>query len=62
LSPDGRWLAYSADATGVREIYVADDVAPDGQHFVMIRDVTAGAREVVYVENWFPELLAKMRR
>jgi eukaryotic-like serine/threonine-protein kinase len=131
LSPDGRWLAYSADATGVREIYVADfpsmtsprlvsrdggteprwapngrelfykrgdafmsvaitpgesvvagtprrlfsvapyrsarnrqqyDVAPDGQHFVMIRDVTVGAREVVYVENWFPELLARMRR
>jgi Tol biopolymer transport system component len=131
LSPDGRWLAYSADATGVREVYVAAfpsmtsprlvsrdggteprwapngrelfykngdafmsvaitpgesvvsgtprrlfsvapyrsarnrqqyDVAPDGQHFVMIRDVTAGAREVVYVENWFPELLAKMRR
>jgi serine/threonine-protein kinase len=38
------------------------DVAPDGQHFVMIRDVAAGAREVVYVENWFPELLAKVRR
>jgi eukaryotic-like serine/threonine-protein kinase len=38
------------------------DVAPDGQHFVMIRDMTAGARNVVYVENWFPELLAKMRR
>jgi eukaryotic-like serine/threonine-protein kinase len=131
LSPDGQWLAYAGDATGVREIYVAAfpsmtsprlvsrdggteprwapngrelfykngdafmsvaitpgesvvsgtprrlfsvapyrsarnrqqyDVAPDGQHFVMIRDVTAGAREVVYVENWFPELLAKMRR
>jgi eukaryotic-like serine/threonine-protein kinase len=38
------------------------DVAPDGQHFVMIRDVAAGARDVVYVENWFPELLAKVRR
>jgi hypothetical protein len=37
------------------------DVAPDGQHFVMIRDVAAGARDVVYVENWFPELLAKVR-
>jgi eukaryotic-like serine/threonine-protein kinase len=38
------------------------DVAPDGQHFVMIRDVAGGARDVVYVENWFPELLAKVRR
>jgi eukaryotic-like serine/threonine-protein kinase len=38
------------------------DVAPDGQHFVMIRDVAAGARDVVHVENWFPELLAKVRR
>jgi eukaryotic-like serine/threonine-protein kinase len=131
LSPDGRWLAFAGDATGVREIYVAAfpsmtsprlvsreggteprwapdsrelfyksngalmsvaitpgegviagtprrlfsvvpyrsarnrqqyDVAPDGQHFVMIRDVDAGAPEVVHVENWFPELLAKVRR
>jgi Tol biopolymer transport system component len=131
LSPDGRWMAFSGDATGVREIYVAAfpsitpprlvsreggteprwapdsrelffksngalmsvaitpgegvvagtprplfsvapyrsarnrqqyDVAPDGQHFVMIRDVAVGAPEVVYVENWFPELLAKVRR
>jgi eukaryotic-like serine/threonine-protein kinase len=38
------------------------DVAPDGQHFVMIRDVAGGARDVVYVENWLPELLAKVRR
>jgi eukaryotic-like serine/threonine-protein kinase len=38
------------------------DVAPDGQHFVMIRDVAVGAPEVVYVENWFTELLAKVRR
>jgi eukaryotic-like serine/threonine-protein kinase len=38
------------------------DVAPDGEHFVMIRDVAVGARDVVYVENWFPELLAKVRR
>jgi eukaryotic-like serine/threonine-protein kinase len=38
------------------------DVAPDGQRFVMIRDVAGGARDVVYVENWFPELLAKVRR
>jgi Tol biopolymer transport system component len=38
------------------------DVAPDGQHFVMIRDVAAGVSDVVHVENWFPELLAKVRR
>jgi Tol biopolymer transport system component len=38
------------------------DIAPDGQHFVMIRDVAGGARDVVYVENWFRELLAKVRR
>jgi eukaryotic-like serine/threonine-protein kinase len=131
LSPDGRWLAFGSDGTGVREIYVAEfpsmtsprlvsreggseprwapdsrelfykssgslmsvaitpgegvvagtprrlfsvtpyrsarnrqqyDVTPDGQHFVMIRDAAAGARDVVYVENWFPELLAKVRR
>jgi eukaryotic-like serine/threonine-protein kinase len=131
LSPDGRWLAFGGDATGQREIYVAEfpamtaprlvsreggseprwapdsrelfyksggflvsvtitagdnlvagtprrlfsvapyrsarnrqqyDVAPDGQHFVMIRDVAGGTRDVVYVENWFPELLAKLRR
>jgi hypothetical protein len=31
---------------------------PDGQHFVIICDVTVGAREVVYVENWVPEVLA----
>jgi Tol biopolymer transport system component/tRNA A-37 threonylcarbamoyl transferase component Bud32 len=38
------------------------DVAPDGRHFVMIRDVGEGAGEIVYVENWFPELLARMRQ
>jgi hypothetical protein len=38
------------------------DVSPDGQHFVMIRDVAAGVSDVVHVDNWFPELLAKVRR
>jgi eukaryotic-like serine/threonine-protein kinase len=46
-------------SAGNRQQY---DVAPDGQHFVMIRDVAGGARDVVYVENWFPELKAKVRR
>lgn len=131
LSPDGRWLAYSSDATGRREVYVTPfpaassthlvsrdggteprwahsgrelfykgpgqlmavaiapgpsfaagtprplfslsgyraarnrqqyDVAPDDRHFVMIREPnnTAGGK-VVYVENWFEELRAKVR-
>jgi len=38
------------------------DVAPDDQHFVMIRNLPRSAGDVVYVENWFPELLAKVRR
>ena len=37
------------------------DVSPDGQRFVMIRDrANAGGRGVVYVENWFSELRAKV--
>ncbi len=36
------------------------DVAPDGR-FVMIRDLPDTSGAVVYVENWFPELLAKMK-
>jgi len=38
------------------------DVAPDGRHFIMIKDVGEGAGDVVYVENWIPELLARMRQ
>jgi serine/threonine-protein kinase len=39
------------------------DVSPDGQRFVMIRDrANAGGRGVVYVENWFTELLAKTKK
>ncbi|HEY7027217.1 MAG TPA: protein kinase [Gemmatimonadales bacterium] len=38
------------------------DVAPDDQHFVMIRERTGGsAGNVVYVENWLEELKAKMK-
>jgi serine/threonine-protein kinase len=37
------------------------DVAPDGQHFVMIRNLPNTSSTVVYVENWFPELLAKVK-
>jgi hypothetical protein len=33
------------------------DVSPDGQRFLMIR--ANSASQVVYVDNWFAELLAK---
>jgi tRNA A-37 threonylcarbamoyl transferase component Bud32 len=37
------------------------DVAPDGQHFLMIREPPdQGAGTVVYVENWFDEFRAKV--
>jgi serine/threonine-protein kinase len=36
------------------------DVTPDGQRFVMIRENSA--MQVVYVENWFAELLAKVKQ
>ncbi|MCG6955902.1 MAG: hypothetical protein LJF04_07915, partial [Gemmatimonadetes bacterium] len=38
------------------------DVAPDGRHFVMIRNLPDTSIAVVYVENWLPELLAKVRQ
>jgi len=133
ISPNGRWLAWTGNPTGQREIYIAPfpdmsytrvvsldggteprwapngrelfyksgghlmavdvtasgsglqfgsprplfsireyrsarnrpeyDVAPDGQHFLMIRDVRGeGGAEVFYVENWFEELKAKVGR
>jgi len=129
LSPDGHWLAYSANPTGRMEIYVAPfpsmkstrlvstgggseprwahsgkelffksggklmavdvlpgeaftfgtphglfpltgylaarnrpeyDVSPDDRRFLMIRVPGASNEELVYVENWFTELRAKM--
>ena len=129
LSPDGHWLAYSANPTGQMEIYVAPfpsmkstrvvstgggseprwahsgkelffksggkmmavdvlpgeaftfgtpralfpltgflaarnrpqyDVAPDDRRFLMIRVPGGSNEEVVYVENWFTELRARM--
>jgi Tol biopolymer transport system component len=36
------------------------DVALDGQRFVMIREMAGVAGDVVYVENWFEELKAKV--
>ena len=39
------------------------DVAPDDRHFVMIKDLDLNVHgDVVYVENWFQELLAKVKR
>ena len=35
------------------------DVTSDGQRFLMIRE--SSAAQVVYVENWFAELLAKTK-
>jgi serine/threonine-protein kinase len=38
------------------------DVAPDAQHFVMIREFASeSAPNVIYVENWLPELAARMK-
>ncbi|MGH7523107.1 MAG: protein kinase domain-containing protein, partial [Gemmatimonadales bacterium] len=37
-------------------------VAPDDQHFLMIRDLSGRSVDLVYVENWFPELLARVKR
>jgi serine/threonine protein kinase/Tol biopolymer transport system component len=39
------------------------DVTPDDKRFVMIKDLGQNAvGDVVYVENWFKELLAKVKR
>jgi hypothetical protein len=39
------------------------DVAPDDKHFVMIKDLGGNTPgDAVYVENWFRELLAKVKR
>jgi len=38
-------------------------VSPDGRRFVMIREIGGrSAGNVVYVENWFEELKAKVRK
>jgi len=38
------------------------DVAPDDRRFLMIKEPERTAGEVVYVENWFPELKAKVTK
>jgi hypothetical protein len=37
------------------------DVAPGDQRFLMIREPVA-AGGIMYVEHWFPELLARVKR
>jgi len=37
------------------------DVSPDGRRFLMIRE-PGTAPALTYVENWFPELKAKVKR
>jgi serine/threonine-protein kinase len=38
------------------------DVTPDDRRFLMIREFGDSGDEVVYVENWFPELEAKVKK
>ncbi len=38
------------------------DVASDDRHFVMIRSLPRPPGDVVYVENWLPELITRVRR
>jgi Tol biopolymer transport system component len=100
LSPDGRWLAYTSERTGRKEVYVtpfpsvasthlvsreggneprwsrdgrelffkgptqlmAVPITPDGQHFVMIRELGGDAPPgVIYAEHWLGDLEARVR-
>jgi hypothetical protein len=36
------------------------DIAPDGQHFVMVQDVESGPTQIHIVQNWFEELKARV--
>ncbi len=38
------------------------DVTPDDRRFLMIREFGNSAEELIYVENWFTELKAKVRQ
>lgn len=38
------------------------DVTPDDRRFLMIREFGGSGEELVYVENWFPELKAKVKK
>jgi serine/threonine-protein kinase len=47
LSPDGRWLAYSSDASGRFEVYVQPYPGPRARQVVS----TAGGREAVWAKD-----------
>ncbi len=47
FSPDGRYLAYQADAAGQREIYIRNYAKPGGQMTVSV----GGGREPVWANN-----------
>ncbi len=59
---DGATTLFEGDFVGGATIpgYPGYDVAPDGR-FVMIREA-AGAVGAIYAENWFAELLTKVKR
>ena len=47
FSPDGRWLAYSSDESGRREVYVQPYPGPGGKWLIS----TEGGREAVWNRN-----------
>ena len=52
---------YERDASGGGIGGVPNyDVTPNGQRFVMVRDVSAGRDSVIVVTNWFEELRQRM--
>jgi hypothetical protein len=56
LSPDGRWIAYVSDETGVFQVYVQPFPGPGGKYQVSVNEGrfprwTNGGRELIYVER-----------
>jgi hypothetical protein len=37
------------------------DVMPDGKQFIMIREIALAPGDLVIVDNWFPDLTARLR-
>ena len=71
FTPSRPEVLFEAPArlTAIRSIIREWDVAPDGERFLMIRDARAdgsgpdarrGPRELVYVGNWFTELVERV--
>jgi serine/threonine-protein kinase len=57
-----RRVLFNVDAYRRHFTHRAYDVLPDNQRFVMIRDVGPVAGELVMVDNWTSELVARLRR